>query len=89
MTVAAGLGGCGLGVTGVGVLGWRVGDGVGGAVGGVVCGAPVVGAVERTAVATGRGLVVWASVAAGVATRPVSPQAIARRTIVTSPARHV
>jgi hypothetical protein len=87
MTVAPGVGGCGLGVTGVSVLGWMVG--VAGAVGGVVCGALVVGAVEGTALATASGLVVWASVAVGVATRPVSPQAIARRTIATSPARHV
>ena len=77
MTVTVGVGGRGLGVTGVGVLGGEVGGGIGG----VVCGA-FVGAEVVT-----MGLAVGVSVATGSATRPVAPQPLAKITIATIPAR--
>ena len=80
MTEAAGVGGRGLGVTGVGVLGGCVGDGV------AVCGAGLIasgGVAVTAATALGEGL----SGKAGASARVVSPQLIATRTSAMSPAR--
>jgi hypothetical protein len=90
MTVAVGVGGRGVGVAGVGVLGGRVGEAVGGdVVGAEVSGMLVVAAAERGDVTTATGLTVASSVEAGAETPPVSPQPLARRATVRSPARNV
>jgi len=80
MTDAAGVGGRGLGVTGVEVLGGGRGDGV------AVCGAGLVasgGVAVTAATALGEAL----SGIAGGSARVVSPQLIATRTSAMSPAR--
>jgi hypothetical protein len=82
MTVAVGVGGRGLGVAGVCVFGSEVG-------GGVVAASGLGLAAGTVVVAIGLGLAVGMSIAAGAATRVVSPQPTARRAIAMRPAHNV
>jgi hypothetical protein len=81
--VAAGLG---VGVAGVGVLDARVAAGVCSDVGAGKSGAAAVAAAEGEVVGVAAGSDASGSGAPGVRARPISPHAIAAKTIATSPA---